>query len=400
MIRFGLWLVAIPLTLFAYAYAGYPLVLFAAARARRRLPTSDPAEWPFLTVLIPVYNAEAAIARTLDHVLAADYPRARRRVVVVSDACTDRTDEIVAGYADRGVWLHRQPHRGGKTAAENAATGKLAGDIVVYIDATIVLPPASLGHLVRPFQDPTVGIVSGRDVSVRSTASDMSQREETYSRYEMWVRSLESRFGTIAGATGSLYAARRVLHDGRLPAELTRDFASTLAAYEGAWRTVSVDAATCLVARAPTLGAELQRKARTMAHGLDTLWYYRRLLNPMRHGWFAVMLLSHKLCRWVLFASLPLAVAGVVCLGTAWPVVDLAALPGLLIAVAGIWALRVSDNRTLPAIVSTCGYVAMAAAAALIAWGRFLRRDRVLVWEPTVRRVHVDVESAPTTPSS
>ena len=387
MTTLALTLIAIPTLLLVYAYVGYPLLLALTGRGAGHAPppTTDPAEWPEITVSIPAYNAERSIARTLDALLATDYPAERRHVLVVSDGSTDRTDEIVRGYAARGVELLRQARRGGKTAAENAAASRLRGAIVVNTDATIVIPPQSLKHLVRPFQDASIGVVSGRDVSIARDEADASRGEAGYSGYEMWVRSLESRSGLIAGATGSLYAARRELQRGDLPLELTRDFASTLDAYERGWRTVAVDDAICLVARAPSLRAELRRKARTMAHGLDTLWHYRHLMNPARHGRFALMLISHKLCRWLVFATLPLGIAGLAVASVGSGLAMVALVLALLAIAAGTWALLGPEDRALSAPLALCGYVMVAVVAALVAWTRFLRGDRVLVWEPTMR---------------
>ncbi len=71
----------------------------------------DPADWPRVAILVPAYNEEASIAGTLESLLALDYPLDRREVVVMSDASTDRTDEIVRGFESRGVRLVRMPVR-------------------------------------------------------------------------------------------------------------------------------------------------------------------------------------------------------------------------------------------------------------------------------------------------
>lgn len=389
MMTVAMVLIAIPLVLLLYAYIGYPLLLSLIGAGKRAIPNAvdDPAEWPSITVVIPAYNAEGSIARTIDHLLAADYPAAKRQLLVVSDASTDRTDEIVRGYAGQNVELLRQSRRGGKTMGENAAAAHLRSDIVVSTDATIVVPAQSLKQLVRPFADPSVGIVSGRDVSVEAAvASDDTRGEAKYSGYEMWVRSLESRSGLIAGATGSLYAMRRALYTSALPPTLTRDFASTLDAYEQRWRTVAADDAICLVARAPSLRAELHRKARTMTHGLDTLWHYRRLMNPLRHGRFALMLISHKLFRWLMFATFPLGLAGLALASVAsgWAaVLFVLALAALAAGSLAVWG---APRHALPAVVALCGYVVVAITASLLAWGRVLRGERVLIWEPTRRQ--------------
>jgi hypothetical protein len=126
----------------------------------------------------------------------------------------------------------------------------------------------------------------------------------------MGIRALETRLGGISGASGCFYAIRRDLVDTTFPEELSRDFASPLRARQLGYRTVSVDEALCTVPRARSLQAEYKRKIRTMLRGLNTLWFLRSLLNPLRYGRFAWMLASHKFARWLGFLALPLAPIG------------------------------------------------------------------------------------------
>ena len=386
MTTIALTLVVLPLALLIYAYLGYPLILvLAGRRSHSRFPAGDPPEWPRITIVVPAYNARGAIARTLDHLLAIDYPAERRQVIVVSDGSTDGTDDIVTAYADRGVELHRTPTRGGKTAAENAVVPLIRGEIVVNTDATVVVPPASVARLVRPFADPCIGVVSGRDVSVGREPRDRTIGEAGYSSYEMTVRSLEARFERIVGATGSLYALRRDLFVVPLPAEVSRDFASALLATERGWKSIADNEAVCIVGRAPTLIAEYRRKARTMVLGLDTLWYFRRMLDPRRFGWFSVMLASHKICRWLVYLLLPFAVLGVAALAPQSRVAAGVLAIGGIAAALGALAIWWPASRRLPPLLAFFGYATATTTAGVVAWTRFFRGVHSVVWEPTSR---------------
>ena len=373
------------LAIAAYAYLGYPALLKLLALVRARPPLArEPAEWPLISITIPAYNEERAIAATLDALLAADYPADRRQVLVVSDASTDRTDEIVRGYADRGVELLRIPARGGKTAAENAAQEHLRGEIVVNTDASVRIAADAIKPLIAAFADPEVGVASGRDVSVAQLDRDLNLGETSYVGYEMWVRDLETAIGSIVGASGCFYAIRRPLHMTLFPAALSRDFASALIARERGFRAVSVTRAVCYVPRIQSLRHEYRRKVRTLTRGLETLWFQRRLLNPRHYGLFAWMLASHKLVRWL--APWGLALAG---LGWLWLALSLHSAVGvavfalpLLLAGAG-WAWP--EGRRAPRIVSVPAYVVSGIVAALDAWLRALRGERNPVWEPTRR---------------
>ncbi len=381
-------LVAVPVLVTVYAYAGYPLLLAAAARVRGRRPAAPaPEAWPLVSISLPAYNEEGQIRGAVESLLALDYPAGRKQILVVSDASTDATDDIVREYADRGVELLRMPARGGKTAGENAAAAHLRGEIVVNTDASIRIRPDALKPLVACFADPSVGVASGRDVSVARTDEDRNAGEAGYVGYEMKVRALETAVDGIIGASGCFYAIRSHLHREPLPEHLSRDFASALIAREHGYRAVSVDEAVCFVPRTRSLHREYRRKVRTMARGMETLQFKRHLMNPLRHGVFAWMLLSHKVARWMVPWTLLAGVAGVGLLAVdhLWARVALAAGAGVgLLAAAGwLWP----ETRGIPRVLAIPAFAVTGNLAAVSASLRALRGDEDPTWEPTRRDV-------------
>lgn len=385
MTSIGLVLIGLPLALLVYTYVGYPALLRLGARRQAMPAASDPETWPLVSVSLPAYNEEAVIRETIEAWLAVDYPSDALQIVVISDASTDGTDEIVQEFAGRGVELVRLETRRGKTAAENAAAPGLRGEIIINTDAAVRVRPDALKPLVRAFRDSTVGVASGRDVSVGSDSTVDNAGEAGYVGYEMWVRRLETRNGGIIGASGCFYAIRSELHGKPIPEHLSRDFASALTAREHGFRAVSVDEAICLVPRTGSLRAEFRRKARTMARGLETLWHKRHLMNPLRYGRFAIMLISHKMCRWLVPVTLPLAIVGLVLLAprhlTARVLLLLAGV-GVALGVLGlVWP----EDRRRPRLIAFLAYGVGANLAALIGWLRAVRGRKDAAWEPTRR---------------
>lgn len=378
--------VAAAVGLALYAYAGYPAVLVVWRALRRRpVEPAEPAEWPMISITVPAYNEERAIGPTLDALLAADYPADRRQILVVSDASSDRTDEIVRGYAGRGVELHRTASRGGKTAAENAARPLLRGGIVVNTDASVRIRPDGLKPLVRALLDPAVGLASGRDVSVTRMEGSLNLGESGYVGYEMWVRALETAVGSIVGASGCFYAIRRELHMAAVPDALSRDFAAALVTREHGLRAVSAQDAVCFVPRIASIRREYRRKVRTMTRGLETLWFKRGLLNPARHGRFAWMLASHKLARWLVPWELVALAAALAALAPArpWATVLLAlGVALLLLAAVGWWW---PEAKPVPRAVAMATYFVAGNVAGLHAWLNAVRGERHPIWEPTRR---------------
>ena len=110
-------LLAVAVGLCLYTYVGYPAILKVLSLWRRPRTAGGPLSgWPRISIVLPVYNEAGVIAGTLERLLALDYPAELRQILVVSDASTDGTDEIVAGFADRRVELLRLPRRQGVVA--------------------------------------------------------------------------------------------------------------------------------------------------------------------------------------------------------------------------------------------------------------------------------------------
>jgi cellulose synthase/poly-beta-1,6-N-acetylglucosamine synthase-like glycosyltransferase len=377
--------ILLPVLIGAYAYAGYPFLLKLVAKGRAGRPRpATPTEWPTLTITVPCYNEVRNIRATLEYLLSLDYPADRRQIVVISDASTDGTDDVVREFADRGVELVRLDTRRGKSAAENAAGAVARGEIVVNTDATIRILPHALKALVAAFADPTVGVASGRDVSIAKDADpNAASGESGYVGYEMNIRALETQVGSIVGASGCFYGIRRSLYDSTFPESLSRDFASALMAREAGYRAVSVDEAVCLVPRTTVLQSEYRRKIRTMARGLQTLWFKRHLLNPFRYGAFAWMLFSHKLCRWLVYPALPIAAVALVLASVHspfWRVILIASIVGTVLGVIGM-----RSSKQSPKLLTIAGFALASNLAGVMAWIQVLRNQRAAVWEPTRR---------------
>src|SRR5438552_15393209 len=188
--------------LLVWTHLVYPAVAAALARVAGRPVRSADFE-PTVTVIVAAYNEERVIARRLENLLALDYPADKLRIVVTSDASTDRTEEIALEFPGVTVVTNR---RGGKVAAQDRAVRETESEIVAFSDANATWAPDALRRLVRAFADPDVAYVCGQ---LRVLAADGSNSEGVYWRYEMAVRDAESRLGSITGGNGSIYAVRR-----------------------------------------------------------------------------------------------------------------------------------------------------------------------------------------------
>lgn len=377
-----------------YSYLGYPALLWCVARTRRARPVhaQDPPQWPSISITLPAYNAEQTLRPVLEALVAVDYPPDRRQILVVSDGSTDGTDALVRSFASQGIELLRIEGRLGKTEIENRAMDALRGEIVVNTDASVTIAPDAVKWLVRALGDASVGVASGRDVSVASVGARRDASEAAYVGYEMKVRDLETAVGSIVGSSGCLYAIRAALHRRQLPGHLSRDFSSALWARLNGLRAVSVREAVCFVPRAASMRIEYRRKIRTMSRGIQTLFFHSALLNPLRHGAFAWMLWSHKLVRWLVPWALVVGAALVPVVAVlawrsqpwlAWAATTAAA--GVAVGLIAAWIGWRGSEAGAPRGASAAAYLVSGIVAGLVAWRDALADRRAPVWEPTPR---------------
>ncbi len=152
-------------------YGVHRLVLVALwIRHRRDAPVepAPPAEWPRVTVQLPLYNERYVASRLIDAACRLDYPRDRLEIQVLDDS-TDDTREIVAAAVARhraaGIaihHLHRADRSGFKAGALAAGLTAAAGELIAVFDADFVPHPDFLRRTVPHFGDPGVGMVQGR----------------------------------------------------------------------------------------------------------------------------------------------------------------------------------------------------------------------------------------------
>jgi cellulose synthase/poly-beta-1,6-N-acetylglucosamine synthase-like glycosyltransferase len=110
------------------------------------------------------------------------------------------------------------------------------------------------------------------------------------------LKAAESRAGNVISATGAIYAIRRELFD-TVPDGVTDDFVTSTGVIVRGYRLVFAPAAVAYEPVAETGALEFDRKVRVITRGLRSVVVRRALLNPFRHGFYAVQLFSHKVLR-------------------------------------------------------------------------------------------------------
>ncbi|OLC67500.1 MAG: glycosyl transferase [Actinobacteria bacterium 13_1_20CM_2_65_11] len=358
-----------------YTHLGYPLALMALSLIRNR-PVEKGSVTPRVSFIIAAHNEGSRIRGKVENTLGQNYPAASLEIIVASDCSTDRTDEIVRSYSDR-VRLVRAPERRGKEAAQQLAVEAASGEILVFSDVATALAADGVSSIVRNFADPTVGCVSSVDRFIDPDGRITG--EGAYVRYEMFLRTVETRVNSLVGLSGSFFAARREVCR-KWAADRQSDFSTLLNAVDMGLRGVLDPDSAGYYRNIVDDRREFQRKVRTVVRGISVLAANVRMLNPVRYGLFSWQLLSHKVCRWLV----PFAMI-VACLSNALLVSRSPVYRATFVLQLGFYAAALGGVWTGFRVLRIPSFLLMVNLAILTAWFRYARGERITSWSPSER---------------
>ncbi|MET8285458.1 glycosyltransferase [Streptomyces sp. NPDC051643] len=257
---------------------GMMLVLSAAhARRVRRdgfrwgpVPVTEP-----VSVLVPAYNEAKCIENTVRSLMASEHPV---EVVVVDDGSSDGTARIVEELRLPNVRVVRQLNAG-KPAALNRGVANARHDIVVMMDGDTVFEPATVGELVQPFADPSVGAVAGNaKVGNRDSLIGAWQHIEYVMGFNLDRRMYDILrcMPTIPGAVGAFRRSALDRVGGMSDDTLAEDTDITMALHRDGWRVVYAEKARAWT-EAPESVQQLWSQRYRWSYGtMQAIWKHRR----------------------------------------------------------------------------------------------------------------------------
>ncbi len=300
------------------------LSALALIQARKEGRTIFPAIDPdrFVTVMIPAFNEEEVIERSVRTVLAST--DVRIEVIVIDDGSKDRTSEIVrAAFSDDPRVRLLTLENGGKARALNTGLEHATGEIVIALDADTQFEPATIARLARWFEDPKLGAVAGNaKVGNRVNLVTKWQALEYITAQNLERRALASlnAMTVVPGAVGAwrLEAIRSV---GGYPHDtLAEDQDLTIAIQRAGWK-VTYDQYAVAWTESPENFKGLAKQRFRWAYGtLQCLW---------KHGG----IIGFGKPRGLALVGLPQAIMFQIVLAAISPIIDLA----LILSFAMTW---------------------------------------------------------------
>lgn len=342
------------LFLVVYTYIGYGIILYVLLKVKQLLfgkeekpMLPEDEQLPDVTLMICAYNEEEVIREKMENIREIDYPKEKFCIMWVTDGSTDHSNDMLREYPE--VKLVFSPERRGKAAAMQHGLRENKAEYVVFTDANTMLNVGAIKEIVRQFMKKSVGCVSGeKRVAARYEGQTAAEGEGLYWKYESKLKQWDSDLYSAMGAAGELFAVR-MSHYREAPCNaLLDDFMMSMLILKDGHRIAYTREAYAMEYGSANMIEESKRKRRIAAGGLQSTWWLRSLMNPLRYPKVCFQFVSHRVLRWsiapfALLALIPLNVALVMLkAGTVYTVLwwaqilfYLAAFCGYLLALKG-----------------------------------------------------------------
>ena len=337
-----------------YTYIGYGILLYFLlllkrlfGRSAKPLPHPSDDELPAMTLMICAYNESDIIREKMANIRQLDYPADKLCVMWVTDGSSDNSNELLRQYEE--VTLIYSPERLGKAAAMQHGLRENKAPYVVFTDANTMLNANAIREIARQFIKNNVSCVSGeKRVAARTEGQVAAEGEGLYWKYESTLKRWDSELYSAMGAAGELFAVKMADYREAPSNALLDDFMMSMLIVKDGHRIAYTSDAYAMEYGSADMHEESKRKRRIAAGGLQSIWWLRALMNPLKYPVVSFLFISHRVLRWsvtpfALVALIPLNIA-LLCLnaGTIYQVFALlqalfyiATLIGWLMAKAG-----------------------------------------------------------------
>jgi cellulose synthase/poly-beta-1,6-N-acetylglucosamine synthase-like glycosyltransferase len=285
--------------LIVYSYAIYPLILIVVEKffgSNTIFPDiTIEQDWPDVAVVIAAYNEEKEIKARVINLLEQDYPANKITIYIGSDGSTDKTNDILSAFDDASLSIHLFSENRGKASVLNNLVELVEQPYIVFSDANTHFEPDAIKRLVCHFKDSEVGAVCGELNLYNQSEND--NKDNTYWRYEQFLKEKEAKLGALLGANGAIYAIKTNLYTPIPKNTIVDDFLIVMNIAYQKHKVIYDQSAVAHEEIAPNLAEEIKRRVRIGTGNYQAFSNLTWALNPFI-GWRFFTYFSHKVLRW------------------------------------------------------------------------------------------------------
>lgn len=342
-------------------------------------------DFPTVSLIIAVYNAEKIVERKIQNSLSLNYPREKLEIIFSSDGSTDLTVKIIEKHAGKDIKLISHKTHQGKAYALNRGVKNSSGEIILFSDADAILAPDSIQKMVRHYKNPKIGGVCGQRVIYKED-SPLKSSQRDYIKFDSMIKGLETRLGSITSNDGKIYSIRRNLFQ-PIDEAVTDDLYTCLGVVMQGYHFIfepEAKAYISLPSRNPY--HEIQRRRRIVARSLSGIYLRKDVLNIFKYGLFSFRLFINKILRRMVPIFLILLFISSTILATSNPLIKffwLVQVACYLLTLLYFPTVRfLAESNPLRKLSSHAFYFCIGNLGTLLGLFSFLKGERISKWRP------------------
>lgn len=244
-----------------------PLALWSKFKKYRASTAYNENYFPTLSIIVPAYNEEKVIERTIISILDSTYPK--KELIVVNNASIDTTLNIIKKYQNKIKIINES--KKGKAIAINSGIKISTGEILIVMDADTIVTCDAFMNIVQPFyNNPQMGAVTGNVKILNHNNYHAKIQVLEYALASQISKAALATQGAVTVVSGAFGAFRRSVINTCTPFSnetLTEDFDATITILKKGYTTTIQDTAIAYT-EAPTSLSDLIKQRTRWYRGL------------------------------------------------------------------------------------------------------------------------------------
>lgn len=319
---------------------------------------------PTISVIIPAYNEEGVIIKTVNSVLDADYPKNKMEVLVVNDGSKDKTVDEVNSIKDKRVKLIDKVKNSGKADSLNKGIDKAKGEVIITLDSDSYITKDSIRRLVSYFDKDVAAVTSAVKVREDKDLNFYEKLQRVEYLFTIFNRRLFSMINGVYVTPGPLSAFKKQIFDelgGFDRNNIMEDQEMALRIQSANYRIESCMDAVVYTDVPKDFSSLMRQRERWHRGGFKNVAKYSYMVNP-KYGDFGTFVMLYSIASiflLVLVASLVAIslsqVTQVVFVNPMLVIEPIHVLSAIVLLLTFIWTFvalkEIKDNKTKKRIV-------------------------------------------------
>jgi cellulose synthase/poly-beta-1,6-N-acetylglucosamine synthase-like glycosyltransferase len=285
--------VVYPILFLALFFEVFLILTFFESESRRRRKLDTLSAFPTVSVVVPCHNEEASVGKTIDSLLALEYPTDRLSIIAVNDGSTDHTKEVLEAYRGNPRVILLDKQNGGKHTALNIGIEASDAEFVGCLDADSFVTPGALKLVMANFDDEKIGAVTS-SMSVNAPRNMLEKMQEAEYLLGIAMRHTLATWNGLYVTPGpfTIYRKKALDELGHFrPAHNTEDLEIALRLQRGGWKIQNAPSASVYTNAPKTVKALVKQRVRWTTGFMRNAFDYRDLIGNPSYGVLGLLVL-------------------------------------------------------------------------------------------------------------